>query len=71
MKSKEKAKHQQKRKNSQKLVKKNMVGENQMNFIKNFLGMLDQFSQFTKILNGPLMAATKIQFKIILYKCLA
>ena len=48
-----------------------MVGENQMNFIKNFLDMLDQFSQFTKILNGPLMAATKIQFKIIVYKCLA
>ena len=39
-----------------------MVGENQMNFIKNFLGMLDQFSQFTKILNGLLMAVTKIQF---------
>ena len=42
-----------------------MVGENQMNFIKNFLDMLDQSSQFTKILNGPLMAVTKNTFQIL------
>ena len=41
-----------------------MDGVNPTNFTKNFLVMHDQFNRFTKILNGPLMAATKLQIKI-------
>ena len=61
---KSKARLNLKGKSFQKLAKKNMDGVNQTSFIKNFLVMRDQFSPFTKILNGLLMAATKLKIKI-------
>ena len=61
---KSKAEKNLKRKSFQKLAKKNMDGVNQTSFIKNCLVMRDQFNPFIKILNGLLMAATKLQIKI-------